>query len=121
MNARVKMFALVFCTYLLFTSPSLAGGSFINGGQYLQMTEEKRIIYVMGLHDNWSYFTDVIFNLLGAESQTHINRIKRCLKTMNSAGKVSQLIDSYVRESQVRSTYSMGSNFETALAEKCPR
>ncbi len=118
MKMRLKLSALVIGACLLFTPLPSAKGNFNNGARYLQMKEGERNIYVMGLHDSWSFFSDAVYNIVDQRSQTRFDRINRCLSPM-SVGELRALVDDYIRSDQARLRYNMGSNFDTALGEKC--
>lgn len=93
--------------------PARAG--FLNGAEYLELSDVARSYYVMGLYD--------MLDLLAeddARLQVFIDRINRCTEGMGST-QLRDFIDEYMYLSDLDvEGYSMSSNFSAAMNESCP-
>lgn len=93
--------------------PSRAG--FLNGAEYLELSDVARGYYVIGLYDMLDLLAEDDANL-----RSFVDRINRCTEGMSST-QLRDFIDEYMYLSDLDvEGYSMSSNFSAAMNESCP-
>lgn len=93
--------------------PARAG--YLNGAEYLELSDVARGYYIIGLYD--------MLDLLAQEDaqlQVFVDRVNRCTEGMSST-QLRDFVDEYMYLSDMDvDGYSMASNFSAALNESCP-
>jgi hypothetical protein len=119
-----KVFSVVVALIAVFAGVSADAakfGNYLNGEQYMMLSEDERMLIVAGLFDMMSFEwgQPIYADAADAGTRAFIERVGRCVQG-KSLGQLTQMLDQYLAADPKTKNYNLASSFNAMLNTQCP-